>query len=114
GRSTICAVHFVPSAEAIESAPTSSSRALLLNTPWNPVGTVMRRDELRAIGDLVVRRQLTLISDEIYEAITYEGSSHLSPAALSPELRARTVLINSLSKTYAMTGGRVGAVPTAR
>ena len=107
-RSTIERGRFVLTADAIESALTASSRVLLLNTPWNPVGTVMRRDELRAIGDLVVRRQLTLISDEIYEAITYEGSSHLSPAAMSPELRARTVVINSLSKTYAMTGWRVG------
>jgi aspartate aminotransferase len=81
---------------------------LLLNTPWNPVGTVLREDELRAIGDIVVRRNLVLISDEIYEAITYDGARHISPAVLSDELRTRTVIINSLSKTYAMTGWRVG------
>jgi aspartate/methionine/tyrosine aminotransferase len=81
---------------------------LLLNTPWNPVGTVLREQELRAIGELVVRWDLVLISDEIYEAITYDGCRHVSPATLSPDLRARTVIVNSLSKTYAMTGWRLG------
>src|SRR5688572_16356796 len=106
---------FVLTAEAIEAALTPASRVLLLNTPWNPVGTVFRDAELRPIGDLVVRRNLTLISDEIYEAITYDGCRHRSPAALSPEVRARTIVVNSLSKTYAMTGWRVGycAAPAA-
>jgi len=93
---------------AIEARLTPRSRVLLLNTPWNPVGTVFRRDELEAIGALVVERGLVLLSDEIYEAITYGDSTHVSPASLSSALRARTVLVNSLSKTYAMTGWRVG------
>jgi aspartate aminotransferase len=99
---------FVLTAEAVNEAITSRTRVLLLNTPWNPVGTVFRVSELRAIADVLTRRDLTLISDEIYEAITYEGCRHVSPSALSPDLRARTVLLNSLSKTYAMTGWRVG------
>jgi aspartate aminotransferase len=99
---------FVLTAEAVNEAITSRTRVLLLNTPWNPVGTVFRASELRAIADVLTRRDLTLISDEIYEAITYEGCRHVSPSALSPDLRARTVLLNSLSKTYAMTGWRVG------
>jgi len=107
-RSTIAHDRFVITPDAIESALTPSSRLLLLNTPWNPVGTVLRRDELQAIAEVVLRNNLVLISDEIYEAITYEGSTHLSPASLSPELRAQTVIINSLSKTYAMTGWRLG------
>lgn len=107
-RSVIEGGRFVLRAEAIEAALTPASRVLLLNTPWNPVGTVLRADELRAIGELVVRRNLVLISDEIYEAITYDGSRHISPAVLSDEVRARTVIVNSLSKTYAMTGWRVG------
>src|SRR5262245_6071310 len=107
-RSTIEHGRFVLRPDAIEAALTPASRVLLLNTPWNPVGTVLREDELRAIGDLVVRRNLVLLSDEIYEAITYDGARHLSPAVLSDDLRARTVIINSLSKTYAMTGCRVG------
>jgi aspartate aminotransferase len=99
---------FVVTAAAIEKALTPRSRALLLNTPWNPVGTVFRASELHAIGDVVLRRDLALISDEIYEAITYGDAQHVSPSSLSGELRARTILVNSLSKTYAMTGWRVG------
>jgi aspartate/methionine/tyrosine aminotransferase len=99
---------FVVTVAGLENALTTRSRALLLNTPWNPAGTVFRASELHAIGDLVLRRNLALISDEIYEAITYEDARHVSPSSLSAELRARTVLINSLSKTYAMTGWRVG------
>jgi aspartate/methionine/tyrosine aminotransferase len=99
---------FVLDARAIDAAITPRSRALLLNTPWNPVGTVFRESELRAIADVVARRNLVLISDEIYEAITYDGCRHVSPSALSPDLRERTILLNSLSKTYSMTGWRVG------
>lgn len=99
---------FIVTAAALETALTPSSRVLLLNTPWNPVGSVFREAELGAIADVVLRRHLTLISDEIYEAITYDGCRHISPAALGADVRARTVLVNSLSKTYAMTGWRTG------
>jgi aspartate aminotransferase len=99
---------FAVTRHALESAVTSSSRVLLLNSPWNPTGTVFRQSELLDIADFVVRRNLILISDEIYEAIVYEAHRHISPSSLSAELRQRTVLVNSLSKTYAMTGWRVG------
>jgi len=99
---------FVITARSIEDAITPRSRVLLLNTPWNPVGTVFREPELRAIADVLARQNVILISDEIYEAITYEGCRHVSPSALSADMRDRTVLLNSLSKTYAMTGWRVG------
>jgi aspartate aminotransferase len=99
---------FVLTAEALEASLTPRSRMLLLNTPWNPVGTVFRESELQAIGEFVIRHDLLLVSDEIYEAIVYEGHRHISPASLSKELRSRTILVNSLSKTYAMTGWRVG------
>jgi len=107
-RSTIQDGRFVLTAEALASSVTSRTRAILLNNPWNPVGTVFQAAELHAIADLVLRRRLVLISDEIYEAITYEDHRHVSPSALSSELRAQAILINSLSKTYAMTGWRVG------
>jgi aspartate aminotransferase len=107
-RSRIEDGRFILDAQAIDAAATPRSRVLLLNTPWNPVGTVFREAELQAIADVVARRNLVLISDEIYEAITYEGCRHLSPAALSADMRGRTVLLNSLSKTYSMTGWRVG------
>jgi aspartate aminotransferase len=99
----------------LESAYRPEARALLLNTPWNPVGTVLSRPELQEIVDFAETRDLWIISDEIYESLIYDGRRHLSPASLSDEARRRTLIINSLSKTYAMTGWRVGycAGPTA-
>ncbi|MDQ2926537.1 MAG: aminotransferase class I/II-fold pyridoxal phosphate-dependent enzyme, partial [Acidobacteriota bacterium] len=91
--------------DALEQAWTPQAKLLLLNTPWNPVGTVFRHAELVTIADFVRERGLLLLSDEIYEHITYGDHKHISPAIL---LRDRTVLVNSLSKTYAMTGWRVG------
>jgi aspartate/methionine/tyrosine aminotransferase len=93
---------------ALRSAWTPRCKALLLNTPWNPTGTVLTGDELAAAGRVAVEKNLVLISDEIYEAIVYDGRRHVSIASLSADLRARTIVVNSLSKTYAMTGWRVG------
>jgi aspartate aminotransferase len=106
---------FVLDLDAMAAAVTPRSRVLLLNTPWNPVGTVFTQPEVDAIGTFVLTHGLTLVSDEIYEAIVFDGRTHISPASLSPEVRARTVLVNSLSKTYAMPGWRVGycAAPAA-
>lgn len=114
-RAPIVDGRFVLSAEALEASLTPRSRMLLLNTPWNPVGTVFREAELQVIADFVIRHDLILVSDEIYEAIVYDGHRQVSPAALSSELRHRTILVNSLSKTYAMTGWRAGycAAPAA-
>lgn len=99
---------FVLDRAALEACCTPRTRLLLLNTPWNPVGTVLKRDELQELLDFALQRGLTVLSDEIYEMLVYDGRRHVSPAALSPEAQSRTVLINSLSKTYAMTGWRVG------
>jgi aspartate/methionine/tyrosine aminotransferase len=99
---------FALTEDALEAAWTPAARALILNTPWNPTGTVLRRDELAMMAGFCERRNLLVLSDEIYEAITYDGHAHVSPAAAAPALRERTVLINSLSKTYSMTGWRVG------
>jgi aspartate/methionine/tyrosine aminotransferase len=93
---------------ACEAAIAPQARVLLLNTPWNPVGSVLTREELAGIMEFARARDLTVISDEIYEALVYDGRRHVSPASLSDDARGRTVLVNSLSKTYAMTGWRVG------
>jgi aspartate/methionine/tyrosine aminotransferase len=85
-----------------------SVRVVLLNTPWNPVGTVLTRRELQDVTDFAQAHDLIIVSDEIYESLVYDGRRHLSPASLSPEAGRRTVLVNSLSKTYSMTGWRVG------
>jgi aspartate aminotransferase len=99
---------FVLERLALEAAHTPRARLLLLNTPWNPVGTVLDRGELHEVMSFAEERGLSVLSDEIYEALVYDGRRHVSPAALAPETRRRVVLVNSLSKTYAMTGWRVG------
>jgi aspartate/methionine/tyrosine aminotransferase len=99
---------FVLEPDALERAWTPASRVLLLNTPWNPTGTVFTAGELSGIAAFCKQYSVTLISDEIYEAITYDGAQHVSPAAVAPGLRDRCVLVNALSKTYSMTGWRVG------
>jgi aspartate/methionine/tyrosine aminotransferase len=99
---------FVISEEALESAWSTASKVLLLNTPWNPVGTVFTRDELACITRFCERRNVAIVSDEIYETITYDGRQHISPLAVAHGLRDRCILVNSLSKTYSMPGWRVG------
>jgi aspartate aminotransferase len=107
-KSAIANGRFQITRDALVEAWTPAAKVLLLNTPWNPTGTVFSRNELEAVADFVLERNLTLISDEIYEAITYEPHAHISPAAVSREIRSRCLLVNSLSKTYAMTGWRLG------
>jgi len=99
---------FALSVDRLSRACTPRTRAVLFNTPWNPTGTVLRGDELAPIAALAEERNLVIISDEIYENMIYDGRQHLSPASISPQVRQRTILINSFSKTYAMTGWRLG------
>ncbi len=107
-RSEIVNGRFALSAEALEAAWTPRVKVLILNTPWNPVGSVLTADELRAVAAFCERRNVWLIGDEIYEAITYGGAKHLSAPAVVPSLKDRYIHVNSLSKTYAMPGWRVG------
>jgi aspartate/methionine/tyrosine aminotransferase len=107
-RSTIQDSRFVVSVTDLKNKVTSNTKVLLLNSPWNPVGTVFTRSELQDLLGFATTHDLRVISDEIYESLVYDGRDHVSPAALSPAARERTVLVNSLSKTYAMTGWRVG------
>lgn len=106
--SEISGGRFLLSADKLARACTPRTRAILLNTPWNPTGTVFTKDELRSIVALAEERNLVVISDEIYESIVYDGARHISPATLSAAARERTLIINSFSKTYAMTGWRLG------
>lgn len=104
---------FVITEEALNRAHSSNSKAMILNTPWNPVGTVLTRNELKIITQFCEQKNIFLISDEIYEAITYGEAVHISPLEIAN--RDRCILVNSLSKTYSMTGWRVGycAAPAA-
>jgi aspartate/methionine/tyrosine aminotransferase len=99
---------FVVTEDALEQAWSPSVKAMILNTPWNPVGTVFKRGELEMITSFCQRHNVLLISDEIYETITYQDAVHVSPLEVAPGLRDRCILVNSLSKTYSMTGWRVG------
>lgn len=102
------ATGFKLSAPALASAIGPRTRCLLLNTPTNPTGAVYTEAELRALCRLVVERNLLLVTDEIYEKIVYDGARHVSAAALDPEVAARTVTVNGVSKAFSMTGWRVG------
>ena len=85
----------------------TGARAIVINTPNNPTGKVFTRDELATIAELAVRHDVVAITDEIYEHIVYDGARHI-PLATLPGMRERTVTINALSKTYSVTGWRVG------
>jgi aspartate aminotransferase len=85
-----------------------AAKAILLNSPSNPAGIVYRREELEPICRIIRDAGMGLISDEIYEYLTYTGWEHVSPVTLIPELRGTTVVISGVSKSYAMTGWRVG------
>ncbi len=94
--------------DALEAKVTPRTRILCLNSPCNPTGAVYPRKAMEAVADFVLRHNLYLISDEIYEKLVYHGAVHVSPASLSPEVKRRTVVINGASKAYAMTGWRIG------
>ncbi|MFD1406688.1 pyridoxal phosphate-dependent aminotransferase [Kroppenstedtia eburnea] len=94
--------------EQLKAAVTENTVAFLINSPSNPTGAMYTRQELQALGDICVEHDLTVISDEIYEHLIYGDEKHVSIASLSPELKARTVVINGVSKTYSMTGWRIG------
>lgn len=94
-------------ARALRAKLTPRTRGLVLNSPSNPTGAVVPRAELEAIGDLVLEKNLWVVSDEIYAKLSYGEVPACFPS-LSPELRERTVLVNGVSKAYAMTGWRIG------
>ena len=95
--------------EELETAINDRVRLLVINSPSNPTGAVYTGKELAALGEVVLKHEdLTIISDEIYDKLIYGGIPHASIAALSPELKERTIIINGVSKTYAMTGWRIG------
>ncbi|HZD79814.1 MAG TPA: aminotransferase class I/II-fold pyridoxal phosphate-dependent enzyme [Actinomycetota bacterium] len=93
--------------EELAAAFTDRTRAIVINTPNNPTGKVFTREELEVIADLCLRHDVVVLTDEIYERILYDGHRHVPPATVQG-LEDRTVTISALSKTYAVTGWRVG------
>lgn len=92
----------------LERVLTRRTKAVILNSPCNPTGAVIEIDELKAIAELAVEKDFYLVSDEAYEALIYDGVKHVSIASLGEEVKARTFVVGSTSKTYAMTGWRLG------
>ena len=99
---------YVPDPDAFEAAITPKTRALVMNSPCNPTGAVIDRKRMERIAEIAVRHNLYVISDEIYEKLVYDGTEHISIASLSPEIAERTVTVNGVSKSHAMTGWRIG------
>jgi aspartate aminotransferase len=93
--------------DRLRAAVTPRTKLIVLNSPNNPTGAVFSRDALEAVAGLAVERGLWVASDECYESLTFEGR-HVSIASLGPEIKARTVVVNTCSKAYAMTGWRIG------
>jgi len=87
---------------------TDKTKLLILNSPSNPSGIVLGHSELRAVADLALENSLWIVSDEVYEAFVYDDLAHISIASLSEEVKRKTVISNSFSKTYSMTGWRIG------
>ena len=92
----------------LEEAITPKTKLLILNNPSNPTGMYYGEEELRAICEVCVKHDLWIMADEIYYKLIYDGREFVSAAALSPEIKAHTIIVNGVSKSYAMTGWRIG------
>lgn len=98
---------YVPSIDDLKAATSSKTKAIIVNSPSNPSGAVLPRGTLKEIAALAIRHDFHVISDEIYEKLTY-GAEHISIASLGSEIAERTVTVNGVSKAFAMTGWRIG------
>ncbi|WP_026673081.1 pyridoxal phosphate-dependent aminotransferase [Alkalihalobacterium bogoriense] len=94
--------------DQLRSVITEKTKAFILNSPSNPTGSMYSEEELRALGEVCVEKDVLIVSDEIYEKLVYGGETHLSIAQLSPQLKEQTIIINGVSKSHSMTGWRIG------
>lgn len=94
--------------EALEAAITPRTRALVLNSPSNPTGAMYGRLHLESLAEVIRGRDLLVVSDDIYQKLVYEGGRFVGLLEVAPDLRDRVVIVNGVSKTYAMTGWRIG------
>lgn len=92
----------------LEKAITPKTRAIVINSPSNPTGMVYSEEELRAVSDLAVSKGIFVVSDEIYEKLIYDGFKHVSIASFNDKIKNLTIIVNGVSKSYSMTGWRVG------
>jgi len=94
--------------DQLEKAVTPKTKALVLNSPSNPTGMIYTADELKKIAEFAVEKNIYVISDEIYEKLVYDDAEHISIASFGEEIKELTIIVNGVSKTYAMTGWRIG------
>ena len=94
--------------EQLEESITDYTKAVILNSPSNPTGTLYSKEELEELGEVALKHDIIIVSDEIYEKLIYGDEAHVSIAQISDELKDRTVIINGVSKSHAMTGWRIG------
>ena len=99
---------FIVTADMLRRRVTQRTKALILNSPGNPCGSVWQREELKEIAELAVEKEFYVISDEIYEKLVYDGAEHVSIAALGEAIKRQTIVVNGVSKAFAMTGWRIG------
>jgi aspartate aminotransferase len=92
----------------LEEVITDKTKAVIINSPSNPTGMLYTSEELQALGDVCIKHDILIVSDEIYEKLVYDGNEHVSIAQLSPELKEKTIIINGVSKSHSMTGWRIG------
>jgi aspartate aminotransferase len=92
----------------LRQAITPRTRLFILNSPSNPTGSVYTRDEIKALGDICVEKNILIMSDEIYEKLVYDGAEHVSVAGLSPAHYEHTIIVHGFAKAYSMTGWRLG------
>jgi aspartate aminotransferase len=100
--------NFAVTAAQVRAAVTPRTRAIVLNNPSNPTGAVYTREQVEALAQVVIEKDLLVVSDDIYRQLVYGDATYNSIAAVSPEAAAHTVLVDGVSKTYAMTGWRIG------
>lgn len=101
---------FKVTASQIAEAVTANTKAVIINSPGNPTGMIYSKEELQEITRVCEEKDLLIISDEIYEKLIYDGKAHISPAELSDDAKKRTLIMNGVSKSHAMTGWRIGYV----
>jgi aspartate aminotransferase len=94
--------------QQFEEAMSPRTKMVIINSPGNPTGSVYTREELRALVEVAADEEIMILSDEIYESLTYDGAEHVSVASLTPEAKDLTITVNGFSKAYAMTGWRLG------
>ncbi len=94
--------------DAIKRAVSPKTRAIIINTPSNPTGSVFSKDSLEELAELAVDNNIFVISDEVYDFLLYDGEKHVSIATLGQEIKEKTLVVNAVSKKYAMTGWRIG------